>query len=354
MTRLRPRRMTFLSSLLCRAPTVRSSPATLLDSLWHSNQDPVQNPVILTYDIHLAFRLFAMINGVIQKRIIMAMAFFCSDETRGFMRNCSSTALIPSSRKGRVRSLSPRRLDILSLVAPAMVVLVLLDVIGCSSTPEQIDPDQMFQRSLDAFQDTARRYEEQQNWAGYAKAQNDLGVIYLLQAQRGIEPMQNLQLSLDALEKAARRHEEQQNWAEYTSTQNNLGVTYMVLAQHGSRPARNLQRSLDVLKEAARRDEEQQNWAGYAATLNNLGVTYRVLAQSDIEPAQNLQRSFEALKEVARWFEEEQNWGGYAEVQNNLGLNYRIQADRNVELEQNLQRSLDAFKEAARRFMQHK
>jgi hypothetical protein len=142
-------------------------------------------------------------------------------------------------------------LDILSIFSHAIVVLVLLDVLGCSSIPEPIEPDQKFQRRLDDLEKSARRYEEQQNWAGYARVQNDLGVIYRMQAEWGIEPLQNLQRSLDAFKEAARMENELKNWVGYAKAQNHLGLTYQVLAQRGVEPEKNLRLATEAFKEAS-------------------------------------------------------------------------------------------------------
>src|SRR5204863_275989 len=123
----------------------------------------------------------------------MTTAFFCRDKEKGFVRSCSSTAMIPSCREKRVPPVSARRLDILSIFASSMVVLVLLDVIGCSSINQQLGPDQKMQRSLDVHKEAARRLEEREIWADYATAQDNLGVTYRMQAERDIEPEQNLQ-----------------------------------------------------------------------------------------------------------------------------------------------------------------
>ena len=245
------------------------------------------------------FRQLSSILLTVQKQIIMATAFFCRDEEREFVRSCFATASTPSCRKGRVPPLSPRRLDILSIFSPAIVVLVLLDVLGCSSIPEPIEPDQKFQRRLDDLEKSARRYEEQQNWAGYARVQNDLGVIYRMQAELGIEPAQNLQRSLDALKEAARRQEEHLNWGGDAAVQNNLGLTYRMQAERDIEPVQNLQRSLDAFKEAARMEKELKNWVGYAKAQNHLGLTYQVLAQRGVEPEKNLRLATEAFKEAS-------------------------------------------------------
>jgi len=134
-----------------------------------------------------------------------------------------------------------------------MVVLILLDVIGCSSINEQVGPDQKIQRSLDAFKEAARRFEQQQDWANYAAAQNNLGVTYRMLAERGVEPEQNLQRSIDALTEAARLRKEQQDWANYAKVQINLGLTYQLLVQLGVEPEQNLRLALQAFKEASAR-----------------------------------------------------------------------------------------------------
>lgn len=132
-----------------------------------------------------------------------------------------------------------------------MVVLVLLYVIGCSSINEQVGPDQKNQRSLDAFKEAARRFDEQQDWENYAKVQNNLGVTYRRQAERGVEPEQNLQRSVGALTEAARLRKEQQDWVGYAKAQNNLGLTHQLLVQLGVEPEQNLRLALQAFKEAS-------------------------------------------------------------------------------------------------------
>ena len=84
-----------------------------------------------------------------------------------------------------------------------MVVLVLLDVIGCSSINQQLGPDQKMQRSLDVLKEAARRSEEYQDWVKYAKVQNNLGVTYQMLAQRGVESEKNLGLATQAFKEAS-------------------------------------------------------------------------------------------------------------------------------------------------------
>ena len=211
-----------------------------------------------------------------------------------------------------------------------------------------IEPDQNFQRSLDAINEAARLRKNQKNWAEYALAQNNLGLIYGSLAQRGIEPDWNLQRSLDALKEAARLRKDQKNWVEYARVQNNLGVTYRLLAEQMVEPEENLKHSLTALDEAARLDKEEQNWVSYAKAKTNQGVTYLKLAQLGVEPKDNFKRSLAALEDAAFRFEEQQNFAGYAEAQNTMGVTYRVMAEHSVEPDRNLQRSLDALKEAAR------
>ena len=168
------------------------------------------------------------------------------------MQSCFATALPPRCRKDRVPPVSPRRLAILSIFTPTMMVmLLLLHVIGCSNIDERIGPDQKIQRSLDALKQEARRFEKQKDWASYAKAQNNLGIIYRLQAERGIEPEQNIQRLLDVLKEAARLDEEQMDWVNYAKVQNNLGMTYQALAQRGVEPEKNLRLAPQAFKEAS-------------------------------------------------------------------------------------------------------
>src|SRR5258705_6303787 len=88
------------------------------------------------------------------KQLVMTTGFFC--------------------RKERIPSDSLRRLNVRNIFTPAIVVLVLLAVIGCSGINEQIGPDQWMQRSLDAHKEAARLHEEQHDWANYAEAQHNL------------------------------------------------------------------------------------------------------------------------------------------------------------------------------------
>lgn len=71
--------------------------------------------------------------------MFMATAF-CGDEVlrswrtfRGFVQNCSATALTSRGPKGRATPAPPRRLAIPWFFAPAIAVLVLLDALGCST-----------------------------------------------------------------------------------------------------------------------------------------------------------------------------------------------------------------------------
>ena len=54
----------------------------------------------------------------------------------------------------------------------------------------------------EALKKAARRFEEVQNWAGDAKAQNNLGSTYQALAQRGVEPQKNLRLATQAFKEA--------------------------------------------------------------------------------------------------------------------------------------------------------
>jgi hypothetical protein len=49
-----------------------------------------------------------------------------------------------------------------------------------------------------SLKESAHRYEEQQDWAGYAMVQNNLGVTYQLLAQRSVESEKNLRLATQA------------------------------------------------------------------------------------------------------------------------------------------------------------
>jgi len=55
---------------------------------------------------------------------------------------------------------------------------------------------------LDTLKEASRRFEEQQDWATYAKVQNNLGLTYQLLVQLGVEPEQNLRLALQAFKEA--------------------------------------------------------------------------------------------------------------------------------------------------------
>jgi hypothetical protein len=181
----------------------------------------------------------------------MATAFFRGNEARGFVRSCCATTLTPSGRKDRVPPVSPRRWDSLSLVAPALVGLVLLDAIGCSTIFEKTEPEQQIQWHLDMQKEAARMYERKQNWAGYAMTLNNIGVDYRWLAERNVEPAQNLQRSLDALKEAAARDAEEKDWIRYAKAQNNLGLTYQVLARRGIEPENNFRLATEAFKAAS-------------------------------------------------------------------------------------------------------
>ena len=89
-----------------------------------------------------------------------------------------------------------------NIFTPAIVVLVLLAVIGCSSVNEQIGPDQWMQRSLDVLKEVARLSEKYQDWVKHAKVQSNLGMTYQLLAQRGVESEKNLRLATQAFKEA--------------------------------------------------------------------------------------------------------------------------------------------------------
>nr|WP_281720369.1 alpha/beta hydrolase [Nitrosomonas nitrosa] len=235
-----------------------------------------------------------------------------------------------------------------------------LGLVYMVSADQGVAPKDNLQKAFYAFSDASQRSKDQQNWKLYAIVQINLGSIYRLLAEYGFGPKENILLdsapgvnlrnSEASLLDARNLYTEQQDWNGYAMAQNNLGLTYQSFAQHDMDPIRYLMKAEEALLDAAFTCKEEQNWAGYAVTQNNIGNNYRLLAQQNLQPRENLQTAMDILLRAAQQHKEQENWPLYARAQMSLGVTHGALLLLNIEPDTNLRKAIKAFQDAARRF----